>query len=440
MRVKKTGRNCRDWEGNDYICIFNCHIFIAMKYFLVAGGLLAAALLASCDSVEPAEGGRGADFGVRGCEVVSIPQSEAGSWSLVSCPEWMTPVECAGGDGEPVSLYVESNGGVSGRAGEVVISYSSGRKRSVAVAQAAESPAFNLQRSYAVGWSFDIRTYMDSRGLRGQVFNPQKLSADYPEAFVVERNSSTNLAYFYGTDANELAQSINAKLDLDIKSTAFKFEIHGTFGMSAINDTKRIFSWIRGLFIERKAYLNNIDLLEAQECGWFTADFAAARAKVIDAEGSEASIADFVDHYGTHIILDADLGGCYDYYFSSVYDKNSTDLDIQAALQFGYATKFKLEAEAKYKDSFTRISNDKIEKFAVKGGDAMTIANQVFSGSARIDTDGWLKSMRDSEKWELLFFRLEPISAVFPEEVEEKVSDYLKRLYYKDVALTRAAE
>jgi len=372
------------------------------------------------------------------CEFYEVPNSEISAWTLTGYPEWVTPVKVSGTGSEPIKIYVESNSSPQTRGGEITIGYANGQSRSVGIDQSNEQPAFSIQRSYAVGWSFDVRTYMDSRGLRGQVFNTQKLANDYPDIYVIERNSSTNLKFFYGEDANELSKSINAKLDLDIKSTAFKLEIYGTFGMSVVNDSKRIFSWIRGLYIESKVYLNNIDMLEAQESDWFTTDFAAERNKVIAANGSEQSISDFIDRYGTHIILDADLGGCYDYYFSSVYDKEKTDLDIQAALEFGYATKFKLNADVKYKDMFEKISSNKIEKFAVKGGDAVSIANQVFSGSSKIDTDGWLKGLRESKNWELLSFRLEPISILFPEDIAQKVSDYLIRLYYKDVPLTRS--
>ena len=184
-----------------------------------------------------------------------------------------------------------------------------------------------------------------------------------------------------------------------------------------------------------------MDLEEAQSAGWFTADFAAERKRVISSGGSDEAIRLLVERYGTHVILQSLLGGCYDYYYSSVVEQRTDNLNVQAAIEFGFSSKFKLNADATYKDDFENLSNETIEKFSVKGGDAITLANAVESGTVTSEmTDAWLASLREQNKLELISFKITPISALFPDDVAEKIDNYMERMYYKDINVTRSVD
>ena len=69
---------------------------------------------------------------------------------------------------DAIKVYVESNSLTPLREGDIKVVYTNGVTRSVTTRQSDEQPEWSLQRSYAVGWSFDIRTYNDSCGLRDQ--------------------------------------------------------------------------------------------------------------------------------------------------------------------------------------------------------------------------------------------------------------------------------
>ena len=156
----------------------------------------------------------------------------------------------AGAASDNINLYVESNASKATRSGNVTISYANGKTRNVKVSQTDEQPAFNLQRSYAVGWSFDVRTYMDSRGLREQVFNTEKLRKIKSGNFQYAVDSSTvsSTMFFYGNSAQDLTKSMNAKLDIQGKFNSFNLNINGAFGKSAMNNSKRIFSWVEEIY------------------------------------------------------------------------------------------------------------------------------------------------------------------------------------------------
>jgi hypothetical protein len=375
-----------------------------------------------------------------GCDTYTIANSEQSDWSITSAPEWITPVAKAGAASDNINLYVESNASKATRSGNVTISYANGKTRNVKVSQTDEQPVFNLQRSYAVGWSFDVRTYMDSRGLREQIFNTEKLKKIKSGNFQYAVDSSTvsSTMFFYGNSAQDLTKSMNAKLDIQGKFNSFNLNINGAFGKSAMNNSKRIFSWVRGRYIEKTIYINqpdfdnNVDTL-------FTADFRAAYNKVINSGGSDESIRELIDHYGTHVILTANLGGCLDYYYSSVVESISDTLDVAAAIDFGFQNKFGIKADGKYKDAFNTLSNETIIKFNVLGGDNVPITNAVASGAIKTDDTilgKWIGSITD-DKLELLHFQLTPMSSLFPILISPKVTAYLDRLYYQDISVTR---
>jgi len=417
-----------------------------MKNFKLLSLLVPVVLLGlwSCandDGSPLSESGEISSLDLNGsCDYYTVPETHASAWTIESTPGWVTAVASKGGAGDDMKFYVESNTRAM-RSGEIKICYANGSRRVISVRQSVSRGDLSIQRTYAVGWGFDIRTNYDFRGLRDQIFNTAKLNDFMPDAYVVEKASASYLTYHYGESATELSQNINGELNVDAKYNSFKLDIQGKFGKEAINDAKRIFAWIRNSYQEAIVYFNQLDMLDAQDNNLFTADFADERRKVIEADGSDESIRTLIDKYGTHLVSEARLGGFYDYYYSTVITKNVDNLNIEAAINFGFSEKFKLNADVKYKDDFQKLSNEVIEKFSVKGGDAITLSIAVESGTINQSaTDMWLKSLRDSSRYELTGFRLMPISVLFPEEIEKKIENYVERMYYFDNPLTRSAK
>lgn len=369
-------------------------------------------------------------------ETYALTNDESKTWSIRETPAWVTPITKNGTSSDSIRLYVESNSR-SPREGTIVISYADGRKRSVTVRQSTEQ-TFSIQRTYAIGWSFDVRTYMDFRGLKEQVFNTQKLKTFDPECYRIEKSASSHIDYYYGESGSQLSDNMSAKLGIDGKFNAFSLDVQASFGKTALNDSKRIFSKIRNVYQERIAYFNQLDMLDVQEEDLFTADFAAERQQVIESGGSDEAIKSLIDHYGTHVVIQASLGGFYDYYFSSVVEKMEDDMNVQAAINVGFADKFGLEADANYRDDFNSLNDERIEQFSVKGGDAVTLATAVAAGTIDQEaTDQWLQSLTNEEKYELLSFMLVPISDLFPDDIKTKIDHYTDLMYYYDIPVTR---
>lgn len=371
-----------------------------------------------------------------------LNNTEKTGWKILECPEWITPVSYSGTAGDEIRIYVESNTGSKIRSGEIELVYDNGVTRNNDVEQREQPPTY-LQRSRAVGWSYDVRTYSDSRGLRNQIFNTQKLLNFNEDAYEYYYGTSTKLQYMYGESVSELSDNMSAVLSLDGKFSAFSLELQGAFGSNAVNNSKRIFAKIRGMYYYRTVNIN-VDEIDVMENDLFTVDFKNTRNNVMEVidKGNQSEIdrilGRFVDQYGTHYITNAFLGGYTDYYYSTVTTEESKNVDIQGAIRFGYSSKFNLQGDANYEDDYKKLSNETIETFVVKGGNSVELANKVVSGTVnQKEIDKWRDDMAENEQFELLEFNVIPIYKLFPAGYDDRIKEYFDKMYYNNIPVTR---
>lgn len=373
------------------------------------------------------------------CDVYSLENSESAAWSIVETPEWITPVNPDGGVSDDIELYVESNGSVE-RKGVVTVEYSNGVIINTTVLQSTDQDTPSIQRAYAVGWGFDVTSYMDSRGIKDQIFNNQKVSMY--EGISNTRYTDSRILSFYGESHSQINNSLKAHMKIDkLKISAFEMGLEGTFGNNALSNSDRIFSWMRGTYTECIVE-NHIDPEDAQDMDLFTKDFAEERQKVIDANGSEQSIKNLISRYGTHHVIVSYLGGYLDYYFSSVVENIDNSMNITAAMNFGYNDMFKIKGDGTYKEAYNSLNTEKIEKFSVKGGEAIDLTNKIIAGAMDATAlDTWLESLKqgDVNKYELVDFEIAPIWELFPSDIRHKIKNYIETvMYYSDLPVTRA--
>lgn len=375
------------------------------------------------------------------CDVYSLENNESASWSIVETPKWITPVTLEGGVSDAIELYVESNGSAV-REGVVTVKYSNGKTISTRVSQDTVKVKALLPKSHAIGWGFDITTYMDSRGLKDQIFNTQKVIKNLgPQYIQYENSKSSETLTFYGDDYQALNDNISASFSGNVKVSAFELGLKGQFGNNAIKDTKRFFSWMRGTYVERRANIKSITLGDAYGKGLLTIDFEDEYKKVVSSGGSDESIRNLISRYGTHIVTISYLGGYLDYYYSSSVEKIDETMNIKGAINFGYNNMFKVGGDGSYKETYNDLKYEMIEKFTVKGGNAIDITNKVITKTMKKeDLDNWLKSLQGEDaKLELVNFQIEPISSLFPYNIAKTINNYIARdLYYGNVNITRA--
>lgn len=379
------------------------------------------------------------------CEVYSLANEEDAAWNLVSTSEWIVPVKSFGEASDKIEIYVESNSCES-RSGEVTIEYANGVTRSTTIQQSTTQDGPSLQKSYAIGWGLDITTYMDSRGLKDQILNTQKIVNNLGEQYIQYENStSEDILVFYGDSYDALNDNISASLSANVKVSAFELGLKGQFGNNALKDSKRFFSWMRGTYVQRKANILNIDLKSAYNKDLLTRDFAEQYKEVVNSEGSDESIRNLISRYGTHIVTISYLGGYLDYYYSSSVEKIDETMDISGAINFGYKEMFKVEGGGGYNETYNSLKSEMIEKFTVKGGNAIDLTNKVITKTMqKEDLEAWLKSLEGTDntdaKLELVNFQIKSISSLFPYKISKLIDNYIVRvLYYGNVNVTRSS-
>ena len=375
------------------------------------------------------------------CDVYSLGNSESAAWSIVETPEWITPVNPDGGVSDDIELYVESNGSAE-RKGVVTVKYSNGKTMSTRVAQSTDQTNVSLPKSYAIGWGLDITTYMDSRGVKDQILNTQKVINNLGPQYIQYNDSakSEDILVFYGDDYQTLNDNISASLSANVKVAAFELGLKGQFGNNALKDAKRFFSWMRGTYVERRVDIKNIDLKSAYSSGILTIDFEQQYNEVVSSGGSDESIRNLISRYGTHIVTISYLGGYLDYYYSSSVEKIDESMDISGAINFGYKDMFKVEGGGGYNETYNELKSEMIEKFTVKGGNAIDITNKVITKTMeKADLEDWLKSLQGEDaKLELVNFQIKSISSLFPYKIAKAIDNYIARvLYYGNVNVTR---
>lgn len=408
---------------------------------------LALSFAASCNEMDSPNGQQNPNspqMQINGnCEIHSLENEEGEAWSLVSDSEWIVPVKSSGEPSDKIEIYVESNS-TCDRAGEVTIEYANGITKSTIVQQDTKQTQASLQKSYAVGWGFDVTTYKDSRGLKDQIFNTQKILRKFPGYIMHNRATSSKTILFYGDDYGSFNDHISASLSTDIKVAAFELNVKGSFGNNALKESKRFFSWMRGCYSEYSVDISNIDLLYAYKDSLFTKDFTEEYEAVLNSNASDESIRNLINRYGTHLVTVSYLGGYLDYFYSSSTDKIDENMDIDGAIKCGYKAMFKIDGGGKYNDTYKNLASNMIEKFYVKGGDAIDITNKVITGSLNENSIAdWRKSFQgldaSSGKLELIEFVVQPISALFDTEEAMAINNYISRiLYYGNTSVTRS--
>jgi hypothetical protein len=131
-----------------------------------------------------------------------------------------------------------------------------------------------------------------------------------------------------------------------------------------------------------------------------------------------------------------------DYFYSFEITEETIKDSIDAALNVSYENKFGIHGHVNLGEDKEFVNSGKIEKFFVRGGDAMSITNIIASGEMDESTvPDWQKTLVDEKKYELVTFNVSCIATLFPDDADNNISgkirDYITRvMYYGNMAVT----
>lgn len=382
------------------------------------------------------------------CRSYKLNPNHIGKWSVISSPAWALPVNRTGLSNDKIEIYVENNSRQT-RNGIIEIKYDDGTVQNVPIRQSTDEGIPSIQRRFAVGWGVDVRTYNDQRGMRNQIFNYLKIKMyeknQDRSIYQNQVNTNTRLEIAEGNDVSSVGKEMAIEAGIDGKFNAFQLELRGAYGTKASMQEKRYFIHMRQHYLQRDISLNNIDLNDVQNVhldgftpSLFTVDFAFERQKVINANASDESISELFDMYGTHIIMKAELGGCYDYYYSVKTTDDMDETKANGIIKGNFAQKFKLNGSGTYNNELDNAKYEKIEKFQVKGGNSLELATAIAGGHAEEALfTKWKGLLQDINNCDLLSYQAIPIYSLFPSNIANKILAYSNRLYYSEFPLTR---
>lgn len=433
------------------------------KFWLFA--LLSIVLVCSCRdddfvvSDDPGQNGTELVVG-SACDDNTYRLQTDQSWKAEISDEWATLYETSGNGAADLKFYTEENGEDEGRTTTLTITFADGTENKLTIRQKglAESGSNALgngvYQKHGVCFGYNgYGKYADANEIKEQVINefqakklmeefaPGELSVATENYEVIENIESS------GTSAQDMSQSlgVNASLNVDVPC-GFSMDIKANYNSDDLSNTSKNFSKRRHkriLYRKVMSVENLVALTELNEnyrnqilaLGFKTN--LTKLAKAIDSDGAAANkaIKNFISKYGTHIVVAAELGGCFDY--SMVTDKSdvSSKTDISAGLDMGYKKMFNIKGDASYDKMNKKIGSNYSCKVTVLGGDAgiLSKATNGQKDNTSDDIEKWEKSITQENSL-MIDHKLIPIWNVIPDEtIASAVEQYLTEgKYVKD--------
>lgn len=306
------------------------------------------------------------------CSMPHVRFSSAGAWRIESDADWVTPTLEKGSGDADLPLYVEQNDGETMRRATLRIIGESGPAITVSIFQ---NPAddngvewiADLPSNFGLGWGYDCSVdYADGAGIRGQIFNAEKLRQIYKNsnAATAENFTSTNIVAISSQTSESLKQRISTTLtgEVDLKIAGAKVEAEFTKQIQENKD--RLYVWYRDCRVVKRG-LFTIDILDknrAPQC--FTENFRNAVDSLCQGKMSNDM---FISRYGTHMVTHSYLGGKFDYWFTVSQDVKETTETIALTVTVKFLG-LKKSATSVSEDTWKDIKKDFIGSFKVSGG------------------------------------------------------------------------
>ena len=219
------------------------------------------------------------------------------------------------GQGEgALPIYIQQNDDERQRQGVVTVTTADGHTLSVGVTQNVPDhngiSYVNLPRTFGLGWGYDLSTDVaDYQGLRGQVFDAEKLNQFDDDIIRGENSTSMNLYYESGETHIQLQTNMSTRFtgSADLLIAKGSVSVQYSSQTSETHDTRYV--WCREIKNVKVAYFNNPDYGSVRfirQC--ITSSFRDA----VQYDTPEA----IVRKFGTHVVSLSALGGKLDYYFT----------------------------------------------------------------------------------------------------------------------------
>lgn len=386
------------------------------------------------------------------CNDYSLNLKTDEKWTAKVADEWIYLEDADGQGSKEIKFFAEENNEDESRTTTLDVTLADGSVKTFTIKQKGLSESGEnalgegVYQKHGVCFGYNgYGKYADANAITDQIINEKKAkelmdeyasgeSSVQTESYeIIENIEST------GTSAEDLSESlgVNASLNVNVPS-GFSLDIKANYNSEDLQNSSKNFSkrkHKRILYRKTISVQNLMGLMEEEPDAKnkiLTLGFKSALKKLTSAvktSGTDANPAlkEFISKYGTHIVVMAELGGCFDY--SMVTDKNdiSSKKDISAGLDMGYKKMFNIKGDATYDKMNKKIGSNYTCKVTVKGGDAsiLSAATNGQMDNTSDDITKWEKTITHENSL-MIDHQLMPIWDVIEDAtVSEAVQQYI---------------
>lgn len=337
-----------------------------------------------------------------------------GAWKVVSDRRFLHVRPNEGNGNATVTVSVEANQSDDRKVGNLTIVFPGheGENKNFVIEQKyagdyAENGADIIDTSnkiYAVGYSYDCTgEYASPNSVKMEIFDGKSMMKDNVLAVnTVQASLSYNT--ITGSSISEMTNHLTVKANVKGGFGKFKAEANASFDMDHVKNSNYEFaSTYFDLEVRRASLSKDFETLKNDymtDDAWNAINGVPVKNKrgitKIAYPSNKEGFKKLIEQYGTHVIVEAGLGGRVRYSMSvDISDINST-YDIKAFAKASYAGIVTAEGsvDEKFKQSFKDHKKNLNIKLNVLGGDeALAKSLGTEEGFNKTNLDAWIKSV-----------------------------------------------
>ncbi len=261
-------------------------------------------------------------------------------------------------------------------------------------------------KKYALGYGYNVmEQYANSASVKGQIF---MMNALYANGIATCDDSQTNYSMqtITGSTVSEISNQLAANVNVTGKYGKFKGELKSSFTMEHVKNSNYEYA-ITYYNIGTQTYSFEFGARKIASEYMTEAAYNAINGLDDDyATDNPDGLKNLIEDYGTHVVLEARLGGRIRHSMEINVSDIKTEYDLEAfasAAYDGILVDASADAEDKFKKSYKENQSKISTKVDVIGGGGIPRMNLI-SKFTKENVDAWMSSLINSKDVGLIAF------------------------------------
>ena len=262
-------------------------------------------------------------------------------------------------------------------------------------------------KKYALGYGYNVmEQYANSASVKGQIFRMNELYSDsIALATCDDSQANYSMQTITGSTVSEISNQLAANVNVTGKYGKFNGELKSSFTMKHVKNSNYEYA-ITYYNVETETYSFEFGPREIASKYMTEAAYNAINGVNENFATTSKGLKNLIDHYGTHVVLEARLGGRIRHSMEINVSDINTEYDLEAfasAAYDGILVDASADAEDKFKESYKKNQSKISTEVEVIGGSGITW-NNLFNEFTEKNVDAWRKSVINSDSVGLVAF------------------------------------